>query len=110
MLNRAALIVRPAAPFLDWMAKLNDSGILPEPDDEQTVYLIPAVIDNKDIERKLKLVYARVFESELFDWHTDKADWPKNRTFAMFKRWFKIEVHSVVEDLCAGPILDDDDL
>ena len=110
MLNRAALIVRPAAPFLAWMAGLDDSGILPEPDGEQTVYLIPEVNDDRDVERKLKLVYKSVFENELFGWHTVEADWPRNRTYAMFKRWFRIEVHSIVEDLCVGPIVDDDDL
>ena len=37
MLNRGALIVRPAQPYLDWAASLDDSGILPDPDGEVTV-------------------------------------------------------------------------
>jgi hypothetical protein len=41
MLNRAALIVRPAAPFLAWAKSLDDSGAVPNPAGEQTVYLIP---------------------------------------------------------------------
>ncbi len=41
-----------------------------------------------------------IFENELYGWHTDEAAWPKGRDFAMFKKWFEIELHSVVEDLC----------
>lgn len=40
MLNRAAIIVRPDKPFMDWAAVLDDSGHVPNPDDEQTVYLV----------------------------------------------------------------------
>jgi hypothetical protein len=31
------------------------------------------------------------------------------RDFAMFKDWFEIELHSVVEDLCDFEIVDEDD-
>ena len=41
MINRAALMVTPAQPFIDWAAGLDDSGILPDPDGEKTIYLIP---------------------------------------------------------------------
>jgi len=109
MLNRAALIVRPAAPYLEWAAGLDDSGLTPDVEGEQTVYLLPSVEDDDEIEDVLQLVYATVFESELAGWHTFEPDWPKDRTFAMFKRWFKIEVHTIVEDLCADPIAHDDD-
>ncbi len=108
MLNRAAIIARPAAPFMEWVARLDASGFSPVPEDEQTVYLMPDVTDDRDIERKLKQVYSRIFESELFDWHSNQENWPRNRTFAMFRLWFKIEVHTVVEDLCTGPIVDED--
>jgi hypothetical protein len=109
MLNRAALIVRPAAPYLEWAAGLDGSGLPPDPEGERTVYLLPKVGDDEEAEEVLRLVYAAVFENELAGWYTLEDDWPKNRTFEMFKQWFKIEVHSVVEDLSADPLLDDDD-
>jgi hypothetical protein len=108
MLNRAALIVRPLQPYIDWAKSLDDSDLLPEFTDEQTVYLIPAVESDEEEDRVLRGVYAEVFERELFEWHTDEADWPKKRTFGMFKKWFRIEIHSIVEDLCAYPIEDDE--
>ena len=109
MLNRGVLIVRPRQPYLDWAAGLDDSGLVPDPDDERTIYLIPSFEDDDEAWAILKEVYAEVFERELDGWHTDEAAWPQNRDFAMFQEWFDIELHSVVEDLCADPIVDDED-
>lgn len=109
MINRAALIVRPAEPFIKWAAELNDSGVFPSPTDEQTVYLIPSYEETEEADHILKKIYAEVFERELFDWHTDERAWPQKRTLTMFKKWFSIEMHSVVEDLCGYEIYDDDD-
>lgn len=108
MLNRAALIVRPAQPFLDWAAGLDDSGLFPSPDDEQTVYLVPEFEDDEEGEAVLELVWAEVFERELYGWHMDPDDWPQDRTLAMFREWFQIELHSIVEDLVDEPLADDD--
>lgn len=108
MLNRVAVIVRPAAPFLAWAKSLDDSGVAPNPDGEQTVYLVPGFGIEQDGREVLQMVYATVFERELHDWHTRETDWPKDRSFEAFLKWFRIELHSVVEDLCAGTIEDDD--
>ncbi len=109
MLNRGVLIVWPKQPYLDWAAQLDDSGLVPDPESEKTVYLIPEFDSDDEAWEILEDVYAEVFERELDGWHTDDAAWPENRTFAMFKEWFDIELHSVVEDLCACEIEDDED-
>lgn len=109
MLNRAALIVRPAKPYIDWALGLDDSGLAPSPEDEKSVYLVPSYGYDSEKDAVLKLVYEEVFERELAAWHTDEKDWPKDRSFAAFKRWFHIELRSVVEDLCAAPLVDDED-
>ena len=70
---------------------------------------MPGYAYDDEREMVLKAVHAEVFERELAAWHIDEQDWPENRTFAMFKTCFAIELHSVVEDLCAGPLVDDDD-
>ena len=110
MLNRAALIVRPKQPYMAWAAGLDDSELVPSFDGEQTVYLVPAFEDDDEAEDVLAQVYAEIFEDQLFEWHTDEDAWPKGRTLAMFKEWFHIEMHSVVEDLCGYEILDDDNV
>ncbi len=109
MLNRAVLIVRPAKPFLEWAADLADSGLLPDVHGEQTVYLVPEYESEAEQRQVLQEVFSEVFESELHGWHTDPSDWPQPRTLAMFRQWFLIEMHSVVEDLCAYPIEDDEE-
>jgi hypothetical protein len=109
MLNRGVLIVRPKQPYIDWAAQLDDSGVVPDPEGEKTVYLIPEFESEEEAWEILEDVYAEVFERELDEWHTDESAWPQNRTFEVFKEWFDIELHSVVEDLCAYEIEDDED-
>jgi hypothetical protein len=109
MLNRGVVIVRPKQPYLDWAAGLDDSGLVPDPSDEQTVYLIPSYGDDEEAWEILGSVYRAIFENELYGWHTDEAAWPQGRDLAMFKAWFGIELHSTVEDLCDYEIVDEDD-
>ena len=108
MLNRSVLIVRPAEPFIKWLSGLGNPNLVPSTFDEETVYLIPEYEDAKTANRILKTVWSEVFERELYEWHTDLRAWPKKRTFKMFKLWFVIEFHSVVEDLCASELYDDE--
>jgi hypothetical protein len=56
----------------------------------------------------LERVHSAIFENELYGWHTEEAAWPQGRDFAMFKAWFSIELHSVVEDLCDYEVVDED--
>ncbi|MFM9967391.1 MAG: hypothetical protein ACKVQK_03150 [Burkholderiales bacterium] len=107
MLNRSILIVRPRQPFIDWVAGLDGDPTPPTADGEQTVYLIPAYEDEDEAEAVLEAVWEDVFEKELWSWHTTEADWPKPRTLELFRQWFDIEMHSVVEDVCGYEIADD---
>jgi hypothetical protein len=109
MLNRGVVIVRPKQPYLDWAAGLDDSGIVPDPNGEQTVYLVPSYEDDEGAWEILATLHPAIFENELYGWHTDEAAWPKGRNFTMFKEWFAVELHSVVEDLCDFEIVDEDD-
>jgi hypothetical protein len=109
MLNRAALVVRPKQPVLDWAAQLDDSGLVPNVDGEQTVYLVAQFDDDGGAQKVLQRVFAEVVQRELFGWHADAAAWPLERTFALFRKWFTVELHSVVEDLCNYDLMDDAD-
>lgn len=108
MLNRAVLIARPAKPFIDWAATLDDSGLVPSAEGEQSVYLVPQFDDDEELKEVLELAWAEIFERELYGWHAVEEDWPKDRTLAMFLEWFSIEFHTILEDLCDGPIVDDE--
>lgn len=108
MVNRGVLIVRPKQPYLDWAAGLDDSNLVPDAHGERTVYLIPEFESDDEAAEILADLYAEIFERELDDWYTDESVWPQDRTLAMFNQWFDIEFHSVVEDLCAYALEDDE--
>ena len=108
MLNRGVLMVRPKKPFLDWAAELDDSGLVPDTAGERTVYLIPSFESDEEASEILEEIYSEVFENELYDWHTDESAWPEKRDLETFRKWFEIELHSVVQDLCEDAIYDDE--
>lgn len=107
MINRSAVIVRPKQPYLAWADQLDNSGLLPFVEGEQTVYLLPEYDDDVEAMEILSQGYDAIFETELEGWHTDESAWPTNRTFAMFREWFTVEFHSVVEDMCDYEVIDD---
>lgn len=109
MLKRGVLIVRPKQPYLDWADGLDNSGLVPAVDGEKTIYLIPSFENDDEAWKIVKELCTEVFERELEAWHTDESAWPRNRDFATFKKWFDIELHSVVEDLSGDEVVDDDD-
>lgn len=108
MINRSAILVRPLKPYLDWASSLGDDDLLPSGDDDRTVYLVPAFEDDEQAEEVLSRVYETIFENELFGWHTEEAAWPQDRSYDLFLEWFEVEMDSVVEDLSAVPIRDEE--
>ena len=109
MINRSAAIVRPSKPYIDWASNLDDSGIIPDPEGEPSVYLLPEYDTDDEGWALLSEGFDVIFDSELEGWHTDDTTWPKNRTFTMFQRWFQVTLCSCIDDLCEGPIIDDND-
>ncbi len=45
-----------------------------------------------------------IFEEALESWWTNKKDWPKNRDFTTFLKWFDMKLHSMVLDLVDEPL------
>ncbi len=109
MINRSAVIVRPSQPYIDWASNLDDSGIVPDPDGEPSIYLLPEYDTDDEGWALLSKGFDVIFDAELDGWHTDSTAWPAKRTFAMFRRWFQITMCSCIDDLCEGPIIDDED-
>ncbi len=111
MLNRAAMILRQAKPYLEWAKSLDHDGMVPDPTAEQTVYLIPQFegLKDKNFIAFLEEMFDYFFACELHAWHTRESDWPQNRTLAMFRKWFHIEFHSILQDVVDDVLEDDDD-
>ncbi|MCK7595597.1 hypothetical protein [Pseudomarimonas salicorniae] len=104
MVNRGAIILRPAQPYLDWAASLGGGGPLPSADGEQAVYLVDEWENDRSQQRILQRCFAELFEQELGAWCTDESLWPKKRDLATFKKWFRVEMHSLVVDVSAEPL------
>jgi len=112
MINRAAVILKYKAPFIQWVNDAdpyNDNpGITHESEKkDSTVYLIHED-DAENLEEWISLNFKQLFESEIEDWYTDESLWPKNRNRKLFDEWFDVECHSVIIDTADGKIIDDE--
>ena len=50
-----------------------------------------------------------MFEEELNSWYADPELWPKDLSFKSFKKFFEINISTVVYDLGKGAIEKDED-
>ena len=109
MVNRAALVLEATQIYVDWANNCPGGGpklVLSEMrDDASTVYLIPEM--DFGPEAWLRKHYLALFEQELHAWHTDKTDWPKDRSFEAFNKFFTVRFHSMVLDMGEEPIASD---
>lgn len=107
LINRAAVIVKPKQPFVDWANSLDDDGVKFDPEKmiEHHVYLIDDIADYVfDIEVLVRPFYLMIFEEQLLGWHRVVDDWPADRSFEVFLDWFHVEINSMVLDLGKGRI------
>ena len=112
MINRAAVILKYKAPFIQWVNDADpykdNPGITLESENKDcTVYLI-LEDDAENLEEWISLNFKQLFESEIEDWYTDESLWPKNRNRKLFDEWFDVECHSVLIDTVDGKIIDDE--
>ena len=112
MINRAAVILKYKAPFIQWVNDADpykdNPGITLESENKDcTVYLILEE-DAEKLEEWISLNFEQLFESEVEDWYTDESLWPKNRNRKLFDEWFDVECHSVLIDTVDGKIIDDE--
>jgi len=97
-IDRNAIILRPKPPYYAWVNSLKDGRDVDERD-ENNIYLIREMDSNEAIHRWVKRNFDKLFTNELNDWCTDENQWPQKRTFAMFSKWFDVEVASMILDL-----------
>jgi hypothetical protein len=98
--------VIPKQPYADWANSLDDDGLqfeLSEASDELTVFLGPDLDTVEEIEAFVTKRFAFFFEYWLFGWSTDPAQWPQRRTRRMFREWFDVRIHTMVEDVVDAP-------
>ena len=111
MINRSCIILKLKEPAIRWINKAD-----PDPDfkitldyanNDSTVYLIQVDDGIDDMAMGwVELNYSMLFESELESWYTEESLWPQDRTLKLFKEWFDVESHSVIEDTVKGKVKD----
>ncbi|MBF0197438.1 MAG: hypothetical protein HQL32_06995 [Planctomycetes bacterium] len=101
-MDSSAIEIVALEPFLEWVNQLenDDEKIsLEELEDDSNIYLIPECETEEDILNILSMKHEVIFANELYDWSTNEDEWPENRDFETFKKWFGVRFHSIVFDL-----------
>jgi len=106
--NRSIALIRPKAPFLDWLQHL--PGDLAEQVEldaltrDCNALLIPAADDYESAIDFVLQHYRILFQAELADWCDDEQYWPDLLSPALFLEWFEVEIHSVLTDMVDTPL------
>jgi hypothetical protein len=105
MINRAAIIVIPKQPYVDWANSLDDDGprlALNDPNWEYSIYLVRNVESDAAARNAVKRHFTEIFEHELASWDLDENAWPEKRDYRIFKKWFEVRASSIVLDFEKG--------
>ena len=103
VINRSAVIVMPAEPFLDWLHRADSTSSELKLEDlrrEPTVYLLPEYDTEPEALDHLREVCGEIFEEQLNGWYRLPSTWPVDRSFETFNQWFEYRFHSMLVDLC----------
>ena len=102
-INRSALVVKPAQPFLDWLHRVDPTSAHLTLDDlrlEPTIYLLPEWETEEEARQHLAEVSNEIFEEQLNGWYRVPSVWPATRDLKVFLLWFDCSFHSMVVDVC----------
>ena len=109
VVNRTAITFTGAQPFVDWMrdtdADFNRGAItVPRSKAYGSAFLLPEFELEEDLQEWVEDNAAWLFDFQLSAWTENEAAWPPNRDLAMFRTWFRVDIHSVVVDVADDDI------
>ena len=102
LINRSAIIVVPAQPFLDWLHQVDSTSsdlTLVDLRREPAIYLVAECESKNEALDGLRDGIDIIFEEQLDSWYRVPAAWPKERDLRTFLRWFECSFHSMIFDL-----------
>ncbi len=105
--DRFVAVFKPKQPFLDWLESQPDWDLdtnLEELRTDCNTLLIPEYDTVEQAMRYIERNHRDIFELHLFDWYTDETMWPEKQTLSVFRKWFDVEIHSVVYDMVGKAI------
>lgn len=101
-INRLVAVIKPRQPFLDWLESQVDWDLdmtLEGLRSDCNALLIPEYDSTEQAMRYIERNHKAIFELELSGWYTDETMWPEKRTLSVFRKWFDVEIHSMVIDM-----------
>ena len=101
-INRAALIVRPKQPYVDWANSVDDDGsraILQEVRIDPSIYLVETVGFLEDFDLLVDNTWEWISKEQLNGWMRDPDSWPERLTREMFLEWFDCELSTMIWDM-----------
>jgi hypothetical protein len=111
-LNRGLVVVRAKRPYVTWANNVDGSSVtlsLAEARGRPDAYLIPEFENPDESLEWLRENCSMIFDLELDAWHTDRAGWPADRSWKVFKAWFDFEMVEITWDLIDEPLSSDPD-
>jgi hypothetical protein len=111
VLNRAAVVLVPRAPYIEWANSFEDDGPtidVAKARDFATTFLVPEPETLDDVTEVIRAESAYMFECALAGWMTDEESWPAQRDYSTLTRWFEIEVYEMLIDLANEPFILED--
>ncbi len=106
-INRAALIVRPKQPYVDWANSVDDDGpraILQEVRTDPSIYLVETIDSLEDFDLLVDDTWGWIFREQLNGWMRDPESWPDELTREMFLEWFDCELSTMIWDMLKARI------
>lgn len=103
LLNRTAVTIIGAKPYLDWTrqhdADVNRGALtVARARTFGSAFLLPEFELEIDVHEWVEENAAWLFEFQLSAWTEDETTWPAARDLTAFREWFRVEVHNVVID------------
>ena len=109
VINRTAVTITGAQPFVDWMkqtdADFNQGAVtVSRTKAYGAAFLLPEFELEEDVQEWVEENAVWLFEFQLAAWTENEALWPTTRDLAAFREWFRIEIHSSVVDMADDEI------
>ena len=109
VVNRTAVTITGAQPFVDWMrdtdADFNAGAItVPRAKAYGSAFLLPEFDLEEDLQEWVEDNVAWLFDFQLSAWTENEETWPEHRDLKTFREWFRIDIHSVVVDVADDDI------
>ncbi len=101
-INRAALIVRPKQPYVDWANSVDNDGpraILQELRTDPSIYLVETIDLLEDFDLLIDDTWEWIFREQLNGWMRDADLWPEGLTREMYLEWFDCELSTMIRDV-----------